>query len=120
MESKFANPVMLGDSIAWESQGYTLTATVHADPTTVPMDFGCYDADEIYQWKRGSWCFIGLVLSVSRNGVKLADCAASLWGIQVGTSCDDADYVTALADDLTDVALTEADRARSAILIALL
>lgn len=58
-------------------------------------------------WKRNEWFYCGVVLSVSRQGVKLGD-GASLWGIECNYPGSDNAYLLEIANELLPEALTQA------------
>lgn len=62
------------------------------------------DFKRLKAWCDNEWCYVGVVLSVSRNGVTLDDHAASLWGIE----SDCQDYLLDVANELADEALEAA------------
>lgn len=60
------------------------------------------DFERLRQWCNDEWRYVGVIVEVERQGVKLA--TSSLWGIE-----DDAgDYLREVADELADEALDEA------------
>ena len=82
----FASFACIGDSVSWvPSHGnpgkLTLTAMIVCDDVTRPSDSECYSERKIKEWHNGDWSFIGLIISVSRNGITIDCHAASLWGI---------------------------------------
>lgn len=64
-------------------------------------------------WCEGEWCYVGVVLSVSRNGIILDDRAASLWGIE----SDCRDYLLDVANELADEALDAAKAVLEALCV---
>jgi hypothetical protein len=71
------------------------------------------DFDNLRGWCMDEWCWVGVVLSVSKAGVVLNDYAASLWGIE----SEAGDYFNDVANELLDEAV-EAGEARLAALVA--
>ena len=71
------------------------------------------DFKRMADWCADRWQYVGVVVSVSRNGIMLDSHAASLWGIE----SDAGDYLTETADELIDEAL-KVGRARLAKLIS--
>jgi hypothetical protein len=71
-----------GDRITWSKNGFDLTATLEHDECSHTNDSDCYSPIKIKQWRNGDWFFVGVVISVSKNGVSLEEHAASLWGIE--------------------------------------
>lgn len=84
----------IGDSVSWTPKdgnphGLTLMARLEHDPDTKPKDFDCYSISKIKDWEDYKWSFVGIVLSVSKNGITLDSRASSLWGIECNfNSCD--------------------------------
>ena len=60
------------------------------------------------RWKNDEWFYVGVVLSVSRNGVELSDHAASLWGIDCNFSDTSNAYLSEVAQELEAEALDTA------------
>lgn len=81
-------------------------------------------AKEVMQaWKDDEWFYCGIVLSVSYNGVELDSHAASLWGIHCNYPKDETrpdhepnDYLTEVANELLDEALSEGERLRKVMM----
>lgn len=99
-----------GDSVSWvpsrgNPAGLMLTATLCCDEETRPCDVECYSAQKIKEWLDGERSFVGIVLSVSRNGVTLDDCAASLWGIECNYNAKSNLYFAQVCKDLESEAL---------------
>lgn len=105
---KFNSYAVPGDFIEWESEGYTIKATLHDDTCTHVNDFDCYLDEDVQRWKNGEWFYVGVVLSVSYNGIKLDDHAASLWGIDCnfpgGTNAYLSEYALEMQDEAIDQA----------------
>lgn len=111
-----------GDSITWERDGFDICARIEHDTDSRPEDSECYTKRQIQMWCNDEWFFCGVVLSVSRNGVQLADHAASLWGIACNfpsRSKNPNRYLSEVAQDLEPEALKEAKRRQSRIAAAL-
>lgn len=72
------------------------------------------DFENLKDWCEDRWCYVGVVLSVSRGGYVLDDCAASLWGIE----SDSDDYHIEVANELLDEALDCGRKALETILAA--
>jgi hypothetical protein len=111
--------VCAGDTITWKAEGFDLTARLEHDTDTKPTDFGCYAPEDVQRWRNDEWFYVGVVLSVSRNGVELSDHAASLWGIDCNFSDTSNAYLSEVAQELQAEALTtaraEAARIRQAL-----
>jgi hypothetical protein len=97
-----------GDRIEWTRKGFDFVARLQHDTDTKPTDFECYAPADIKRWKNDEWFYVGVVLSVSRNGVKLSDHAASLWGIDCNFSKTSNAYLSEVAKELEDEALDTA------------
>ena len=108
-----------GDAITWKAEGFDLTATLEQDTDTKPTDYECYDEADIQRWRDDEWFYVGVVVSVSRNGVELSEHAASLWGIDCNFNDTSNAYLTEVAQELESEALdrarTEAARIRAAL-----
>jgi hypothetical protein len=108
-----------GDQITWKAQGFDLTATLEQDTDTKPTDSECYDEAEIQRWRNDDWFYVGVIVSVSLNGVELSDHAASLWGIDCNFNDTSNAYLAEVAQELEsealDTARTEAARIRAAL-----
>jgi hypothetical protein len=108
-----------GDTITWKTKGFDLTATLEQDTDTKPTDYKCYDEADIQRWKNDDWFYVGVVVSVSLNGVELSDHAASLWGVDCNFSDTSNAYLAEVAQELEaealDTARTEAARIRAAL-----
>lgn len=72
---------LVGESVTWQAEGFDITATLEADFDTHPENSECYTKKQIEAWKNDDWFYVGVVLSVAKNGVSLDDHAASLWGV---------------------------------------
>jgi hypothetical protein len=59
------------------------------------------DFRNLKAWCNDEWYYVGVVLSVARNGIELDACAASLWGIESNSG----EYLTEAANELVDEAL---------------
>ena len=67
-----------------------------------------HDFDVLRAWCADGWWYVGIVLSVSRNGVELSDHAASLWSVECNYPGSDNSYLTEVANELLSEALDEA------------
>tara|TARA_R100000935_G_scaffold7355_1_gene15576 strand:- start:2271 stop:2786 length:516 start_codon:yes stop_codon:yes gene_type:complete len=59
-------------------------------------------------WRKGDWFYCGIVLSVSFEGVTLAEHATSLWGVEANYPGSDNGYLSEVANDLLPEALDTA------------
>jgi hypothetical protein len=97
-----------GDCIKWTAEGFDIVARLEHDTDTKPTDFDCYDTEDIGRWRGDEWFYVGVVLSVSRNGVELSGHAASLWGIDCNFSDTSNAYLSKVAQELEAEALETA------------
>lgn len=104
----FDKYVCVGDYITWQKDGFTFTATIHDDLDTTTDDTGCYSEKKMQAWKEHAWFFCGIVISAEKNGVKLSDNAASLWGIECNYNKKGNAYLRTVCMELQDDALIEA------------
>lgn len=139
---KFDSFVCEGDSIACEAGGFEIAARIVRDdcadapdkrqdgfwPSQYIGDPGFIGpgpnwrqrlAEErakaeaiMAAWRNDEWFYCGVVLSVSREGVTLADHAASLWGVEANYPGSDNSYLVEVANELLPEAL---DAARAAL-----
>jgi len=110
---QFASYACIGDSITWQKAGFDITATLEADYDSHVDDCGCYSKNQIEAWRNDDWFFVGVVLSVSRNGVELSDHAASLWGIECNFPSrrkNPNTYLSEVAQELEHEALIVAEK----------
>lgn len=59
---------------------------------------------------RNEWSYCGVVLSVSKNSVKVSDNAASLWGLELNYPGSDNSYLTEVANELLPEAVECAEK----------
>lgn len=112
----FSSFACINDSVSWvPSHGnpgkLTLIATVVCDDSTSPTDFDCYSQKKVKDWQDGDWSFIGLIVSVSRNGIMLDEHAASLWGIECNYNSKSNLYLAQVCKDLEQDALAMGHKA---------
>lgn len=105
---QFGAYVCVGDSIEWKKEGFDIVATVEADNGTHINDYDCYSPIKIKQWKNGEWFFVGVVLSVSKNGIEIEDHAASLWGIECNYNKTANRYLSEVVQELEGEAIESA------------
>lgn len=74
------------------------------------------DFEALKAWCDDEWSYVGVVISVSRNGVLLDDHAASLWGIECNYPFSDNSHLTEVANELIPEALASAKAARARML----
>lgn len=102
---QFASFAMEGDSVTWESEGFTLTARLKYDTDTTPMDYECYSPIKIKQWKNNEWFYVGVIIAISKNGVMLDEHAASRWGVDCNYSKTSNKYLSTIAGNMEGEAL---------------
>jgi hypothetical protein len=102
---QFSRYACEGDRIEWSAEGFDIVARLVYDTDTKPMDFDCYDTEDVERWRNDEWFYVGVVLSVSRNGVELSNHAASLWGIDCNFNDTSNDYLAEVAKELESEAL---------------
>jgi hypothetical protein len=59
-------------------------------------------------WRKGDWFYCGIVLSVSLEGIDLAQTAAALFGIEANYPGTDNSYLTDVANELLPEAVAAA------------
>ena len=110
-----------GDTINWTAEGFDIVARLVYDTDSKPTDCDCYEPEDVQRWNRDKWFYVGVVLSVSRNGVELSDHAASLWGIDCNFSDTSNAYLSEVAQNLQgealEVARAEVARIREALTV---
>ena len=97
----------------------SLCARLVYDTDTKPTDYDCYEHEDVQRWRNDEWFYVGVVLSVSRNGVELSNHAASLWGVDCNFSDTSNAYLSEVARELEpealDTARAEVARIREAL-----
>ena len=102
---QFAKYACVGDSITWQLEGFDIVAHLEYDTDTKPTDSDCYAPEDVQRWRDDKWFYVGVVLSVSRNGVELSDHAASLWGIDCNFSDTSNAYLSEVAQEMESEAI---------------
>ena len=97
-----------GDRIEWTAEGFDIVARLEYDTDSNPEDVECYSPEDVQRWKNDEWFYVGVVLSVSRNGVELSDHAASLWGVDCNFNNTSNTYLSEVAQELEAEALETA------------
>lgn len=105
---KFNSYAVPGDSIEWMHEGYKIKATLHDDTDTHVRDYDCYSKEDVQAWKNNEWFYVGVVLSVSYNGVDLGVHLASLWGIDCNFPGGTNAHLSECAFDMQDEAMESA------------
>lgn len=116
---QFDNYACEGDCIEWVAEGFDFVARLQYDTDTMPTNSECYTPEDVQRWKDDEWFYVGVVLSVSRNGVELSDHAASLWGIDCNFSDTSNIHLSEVAQELEGEALETARDEVARILQAL-
>lgn len=97
-----------GDRIEWTAEGFDIVARLEYDTDSNPEDVECYSPEDVQRWRNDEWFYVGVVLSVSCNGVELSDHAASLWGIDCNFSNTSNAYLSEVAQELEAEAIANA------------
>lgn len=105
---KFSSYAVPCDFVEWMHEGYMIKATLHADSDTHVRDFDCYSREDVRRWMNDEWFYVGVVLSVSYNGIEIDDQAASLWGIDCNFPGGTNAYLSECAIELQDEAIESA------------
>ena len=120
MQQSFNPYACVGDSIRWERAGFHLQARIEYDLDSRPEDQGRDPEDPQYgeqnaaickAWQNVEWLYCGIVVSASYKGVRVADHAASLWGIECNFPGSDNSYLNEVAAELESEALVAASEA---------
>ena len=109
---QFASFACVGDSIRWGKSGFDFTATLEADIDSSPLDYECYSPIKIKQWKNDGWFYVGVVISVSLNGIELLDHAASLWSCECNYNAKSNRHLADVAFEMESAALEAAQLRR--------
>jgi hypothetical protein len=97
---------------------FLIYAHIEYDTDTKPTDFDCHTPEQIAAWRKDDWFFVGVVLRVYVNNIKLLDHATSLWGVECNLGTDNL-HLTDIANELLPEALAEAELVRSQLLASL-
>lgn len=132
---KFDRYVCIGDTITCNVEGFTLVARIEHDPDYHIDNDDCHNIDQevtgcnAAQQKKllearaayfnDEWCYCGVEISVSRNGIELVEHAASLCGIECNYPGSDNAHLSDVANELVDDAMVEARAALDTIRAAL-
>jgi hypothetical protein len=112
-----------GDTVATETEGFTVTARIERD-TDYRIDdddshnidqsvTGCDDEQQKEllatrkAWFNDEWFFCGIILSISKNGILLDNSAASLWSVECNYPNTKNEYPTEVANDLLEEAIEQ-------------
>lgn len=102
MKPKFEKYIFVGDTIKWDEGKYTLVAEILDDDVTKVDHFDCYDEEEVSRWKRDDWKYVGIVISVFAEDIKILSNAAALWGVECNLSESGNESITELAYELAE------------------
>jgi len=116
---QFDSYACIGDTITWQKEGFDITAALHADTDSHVNDSDCYSPIKIKQWFNDEWFFVGVVLSVSKNGIMIDEHAASLWGIECNYNKKSNRYLAETAQELESEAIETAKKRIEVMLKAL-
>jgi hypothetical protein len=58
-------------------------ASMYPDTNANPLDADCYSDADIAAWKRDEWQYVGIVVTVTLDGVEIGQ--SSLWGTEFGS-----------------------------------
>lgn len=100
MKPKFESYICVGDTIKWDEGKYSFVAEILEDDVTEVGHFDCYDKVDIERWKKGEWRYVGMVISVYVEDVKILSNATSMWGIECNFSASGNEGISELAYDL--------------------
>lgn len=100
----FAAAVRMARAEGWDAPPYDEGTPGQRAVRAAEADFG-----RMQDWCNDQWCYVGVVVTASRNDVELG--SASLWGIE----SDAGEYLVIIANELADEAIEEA-RAKLATL----
>ena len=107
---QFNSYACIGDSITWHKDGFDITATLQDDLVSHVNHSECYSPVKIKQWLNDEWFFVGIVLSVEKNGVLIDNHASSLWGIECNYNKKANRYLDELARELESEAIETAKK----------
>lgn len=83
-------------------EGWRVTGDNDLTPKARAANAALADFYRLRDWCNDEWCYVGVVVTASREGLELG--SASLWGIE----SDAGDYLTEIANELIDEAMEEA------------
>ena len=120
-QTSFDSYACFGDTITAEIDGFTVTVQIFRDELTHIDDDDCHSLDQSVtgaddetqkkiiaarkSWFDDEWSYCGLILSVSKNGIELNNCATSLWGLELNYPHfweNRNEHLTETANDLLD------------------
>lgn len=98
----FQAAIKIAKEEKWDAKPYGEGTVGEQAVRAVTCDFQMMQA-----WCRVEWEYCGIVLSVSRNSVTLDSHASSLWGIELHHTADSNEYLTEVANELLDEAVSK-------------
>ena len=107
---QFNSYACIGDSITWHKDGFDITATLQDDTDSHVNDSECYSPVKIKQWFNNEWFFVGIVLSVEKNGILIDAHSASLWGIECNYNKKANRYLAKMAQEMESEAIETAKK----------
>jgi len=106
----FDSYACIGDTVERESDKYRLVARLEFDHDTTPDEFDCYDDEDTQAWKDNEWCYVGIVIGASYDGITLDDHLTSCWGYEMNLT--DNTWLTTEALRLMEESMEEAEELR--------
>lgn len=97
----YAGAILKAKAEGWDAEPYGTGTAGERAVRAVEADF-----KRLRDWCRDEWRYVGVILSVSKNGVMLDEYAASLWGIE--SDCEA--YQVDIANDLLSEAVEAGKR----------
>lgn len=101
----YAEAIKIAKRDGWDAPPYGEGTAGQRAARAVEADF-----QRMRAWCNGEWYWVGVRLSVSKNGVTLDEHAASLWGIEGDSNEFGNDYLTEVANELLPEALEAAEK----------
>ena len=86
MKPKFENYICVGDTIQWDEGKYSFVAEILEDDVAKAYHFDYYSSQDVERRNNGEWCYVGIVISVFAEDIKILSNAASMWGIECNFS----------------------------------
>ena len=66
--------------------GFSIIGSLEYDHGSTPYDADCYSEEDIDAWKTDEWCYVGLLVTASIDGIELG--TDSIWGNEYGFFID--------------------------------
>lgn len=77
--------------------GFEIDARIVADTDATPFEYDCYSAEQVDAWRNDDWCYVGTIVTASKNGIELG--ADSLWASEYGSMPGIDEFVNPLNGD---------------------